>query len=277
MKISLVHPSRDRVARAEEAAQEWWSNRSGDHTIEHIVSIDADDPARAAYATMTSRLGLILAVHPNRTMIEAANRGAARASGDLLVVVSDDFGCPPQWDRALASLVDGRPRAAVLVGDAAGARIMTLPILTRAYYRELGYVYYPGYRSMFADDDLTATARRDGVLVDARHLVFPHRHYSLQRSAEDATYLRQNSHHAWWSGWALFEQRRMSGFGANTGWWVRVAQARVAAYYRFRTTGSRMRRRWLDWIPSPLAAAERRVRNVVLRWAERAAALRAPE
>lgn len=277
MKISLVHPSRGRVEQALAAAREWAAKRSGAHEIEHILSVDTDDPAREAYVRMARDAGLIIVVHPNRTMIQAANAGARHATGQLLIVVSDDFGCPERWDESLAGLVSGRDEAAVQVGDGIGSRIMTLPVLTRAYYKRLGYVYFPGYRSMFADDDLTAVAARDGVLIDARHLEFPHRHYFIGASPVDATYLRQNSGESWWYGWALFEQRRVSDFGRRRGLRVRIRQRRLAAYYWVRLRGSRMRQGWNAWLPPALAGAERRLRNLILRLAARIPSVRPPE
>lgn len=277
MKISLVHPTRERIERAESAVAEWAAKRSGDHEIEHILSVDADDPQFEDYGALASRLHLLLIVHPNRTMIEAANTGARHATGDLLVLVSDDFGCPEHWDRTLVDRVDGRPLAAVLVGDAVSSRIMTLPVLTRGYYRQLGYVYYPGYQSMFADDDLTEIAARDGVLVDARDVVFPHRHYTINLSSEDATYARQNSMEAWWFGWSLFQQRRISRFGALSGWRVRAAQRRVSLYYLIRTWGAAVRRHWSGRLPPAMMRLERSARATVLRLAARLASVDAPK
>ncbi len=276
MKISLVHPTRQRIERAEGAVAEWAAMRSGDHEIEHILSVDTDDPQVEAYRALAARLHLRIVVHPNRTMIQAANTGAQHATGELLVVVSDDFGCPEQWDRTLAAIVQGRPLAAVQVGDAISSRIMTLPVLTRDYYRQLGYVYYPGYRSMFADDDLTAVAERDGVWIDARHVVFPHRHYSVKLSGEDATYSRQNSLDAWWFGWSLFQQRRISQFGVLTGWRVALAQWRVRVYYWFRTQGAAVRRRWGSRLPPWMARLERSVGSAVLGVAGRLTSVNVP-
>ena len=49
---------------------------------------------------------------------------------------------------------------------------MVLQIMSRAYYSQRGYAMYPEYESMYADNDFTEHARHDGVVIDARHLVF---------------------------------------------------------------------------------------------------------
>jgi hypothetical protein len=246
MMISLVHPSRQRLARAAAAIAEWRANASGTHPIEHILSVDTDDPDLAGYRQLAARSGSRLVVHPNRRMVDAMNRGAAAATGDLLIGMSDDFGCPEQWDVRLAEIVGDRRDAAVLVHDAIDGRILTIPILTRSLYQQLGYIYHPAYMSMFADDDLTEVVRGMNALVDARHLVFPHRHASVSLDALDDTYARQNSNRAWWHGWRVFEKRKLERFGAGPrSLEVRRRQLNIDVYYYVRTTGSRIKRLWI--------------------------------
>ncbi len=246
MKISLVHPSRSRLKRAEEAIAEWRGNASGAHQLEHIFSVDTDDPDLEGYRQLAARCGSRLEVHPNGRMVAAMNRGAEAASGDVIVAMSDDFGCPPAWDTAIVDAIGGRERAAVLVHDGVNARILTIPIMTAAFYRHLGYVYHPDYVSMWADDDLTEVAKREGALVDARHLLFPHRHMFVSLAPADATYARQNSNQSWWHGWRVYEKRKLQDFGWRARTLdVRVKQLRVDLYYFVRTRGSALKQRWL--------------------------------
>lgn len=245
MKFSLVHPSRSRLARAETAITEWRTQASGSHELEHILSVDADDPSLSGYRDLAARCGSRLEVHPNRSMVEALNRGARAAGGDVMVAISDDFGCPPAWDRAIVDAIGGRELAAVLVDDGVNARILTIPIMTRAFYRRLGYVYHPAYISMWADDDLTEVARREEALVDARHLLFPHRHMFVALAEADETYARQNSNRSWWHGWRTYEKRKLEDFGRRPRTLdVRVKQLRVDLYYFTRTLGSAVKQLW---------------------------------
>jgi glycosyltransferase involved in cell wall biosynthesis len=243
VKFSLVHPSRSRLARAETAITEWRSQASGGHELEHILSVDADDPDLPGYRELAARHGSRLEVHPNKSMVEALNRGARAADGEVMVAISDDFGCPPAWDLAIADAIGGRELAAVLVDDGVNARILTIPIMTRAFYRRLGYVYHPAYISLWADDDLTEVAKREGALVDARHLVFPHRHMFVARAEADETYARQNSNRSWWHGWRTYEKRKLEDFGGRPrSLDVRMKQLRVDFYYFARTRGSALKR-----------------------------------
>lgn len=246
MRFSLLHPSRRRPLLAERAAREWHAQRSGEHECEHLLSVDDDDPELAAYRDLAERAGLVLLVHRNRSLVDAVNRAAAAASGDVLVVISDDFGCPPRWDAALAAVIGDDLDVAVLVDDAVDGRILTLPILGRDLYRALGYVYHPAYFSMYCDDDLTETARLRGCLRDARHLVFPHRHFSVAGIEPDETYARQNSGRAWLEGWRVFAKRRSGGFGSRPRTLaVTLAEARIEAEYWARRLGGPVKRRLL--------------------------------
>jgi len=242
IRYSLLHPSRGRCARATEAIREWTARRSGSHAVEHILSVDTDDDVDG-YRRVANAEEVQLVVNANRSIVDAVNAAARTSTGDVLIVVSDDFGCPDDWDRVLAEVIGDRRDVAVLVHDGVAARILTLPILGRALYETLGYVYHPDYVSMFVDDDLTHTARAMGKLVDARHLLFPHRHYTAGKSALDATYARQNSNAAWWHGWRVIEKRRANGFGLGERTLaVRAKELEVDVRYFVRIYGSRVKR-----------------------------------
>lgn len=278
MRFSLVHPSRQRLFRADEAIREWRSQASGAHDIQHILSVDDSDPALRGYRGLAAAHGVTLVVGPNRTMVEAANRGAAAAAGDVLIVVSDDFGCPEAWDRELAHVIGGTREAAVWVHDGLEARILTLPVLTRALYERLGYVCHPAYRSVFADDDLTETARRAGALIDARHLRFPHRHFIAGLSPFDETYRRQNSDRAWWHGWGTFQCRGADAFGdPRTDLPSRRRKAGIRTYCHVRLAGRLSRRRWLPLLPGRARGLERRARAVFLRVLSQLTGVRGPD
>jgi glycosyltransferase involved in cell wall biosynthesis len=242
MRFSLLHPSRQRLTAAEHAIGEWTGARSGRHEVEYLLSVDADDDV-AAYRGLAARRGVQLIVGRNRSLVDAVNRAARVATGDVLIVVSDDFGCPDQWDEQLAAVIGERRDVAVLVHDGHEARILTLPILGRALYEQLGFVYYPEYFSMYCDDDLTHTARGLGKLIDARHLVFPHRHWSLGGLPFDDTYARENGRMAWLVGVRVFGKRRAVDFGRRPRPpRTRLAELRIDLRYWVRISGHRVKR-----------------------------------
>jgi glycosyltransferase involved in cell wall biosynthesis len=213
LRFSLLHPSRNRTRLAERALREWTGKSSGTNEIEYILSIDSDDDDVEGYRRLAAGAGARILVQANRSLVQAANRAAEKSTGDILIVVSDDFGCPALWDVEIAAVVGNRRDVAVLVHDGIDGRILTLPILGRDLYQQLGYVYHPDYFSLYCDDDLTRSTELLGKLVDARHLLFPHRHYSIGATPLDGTYLRGNDRAAWQRGRRTFEQRKAVRFG----------------------------------------------------------------
>jgi hypothetical protein len=274
-RFSLIHPSRGRVDAAQRAIREWTGHAARPDRIEYLLSVDESDDQNA-YRGVAEHEGVRLVVGPNRSPVDAVERAARLAVGRILIVVSDDFGCPTGWDDQLLAVTDGLSGFGVLVHDGMDARIMTLPIIDRVMYERLGHLYCPRYLSMFADDDLTEAVRRFGHLIDARHLLFPHRHVTVGLAPDDDTYRRQHRVEVWWQGWRMFQRRKATNFGRAR--WTPGVIGRVAAidaYYFGRFTLSRLRRLWRR-LAGPPTAAEERMRKRVLRWLERLARVTVP-
>lgn len=214
--ISLVHPTRGRHNQAWACMTMWWDLCSSYNTIEHILSIDRDDTG--TYLPLIQRLAgtinLKVVISRNDTMVQALNRGAEVATGDILIFLSDDFECPHNWDLKIQEAVEDHGDDWVLfVRDGIQKRTQTISILSRKYYKRFGYIYYPGYISMWADPDFTQTAIRLKKNVDGTHLLFQHNHVTVGRSPHDETYARQNSNKAWVHGEKLYQQRKENNFG----------------------------------------------------------------
>lgn len=211
MKISIVHPSRNRVKMASEAIEKWKS--AG---VEYILSVDFSDTAEnfIKYQEIAKKNKCKLVINHNKNCVDAVNAGAKHATGDWVVVVSDDFDCPEDWVQKLREIegFDSKEPKVILVNDGISNNIVSLPIINRIAYEELGYIYYPKYASMFADTDLFALAKRKNWVIDAKHLLFEHKHFTNGKRESDEAYLRQNQSAFWAIGKALFERRVQSDF-----------------------------------------------------------------
>lgn len=251
VRFSLIHPSRGRVTQAAAAIDEWRRAASGTYDCEHLLSIDTDDPVRDEYEALARNSGAQLLIHDNRSVVDAVNHAAVRATGDVLMVIADDCGCPPRWDEAVAAAIGARHNVAVLVHDGVDGRIMTLPIVDRAFFESCGYIYFPEYISMYCDDDLTELASQTNRLIDARHLRFPHRHPSATGAPLDATYQRQGRPLAWIEGRRVLARRRATAFGtAPASLPLTLALARIDVIAAWQRAGSRVKRRVLG-LPPP--------------------------
>jgi hypothetical protein len=175
-----------------------------------------------------------------RCYVDGVNIAARASTGDILIVNADDqFACDG-WDDALLNVLPeglGIVRAGLVIvdmyqpnwrdtefviecdegGQEHQRGIMPMPILSRGrYLRQGGFVFYPEYESMCADNDFCESARKDGVVIEALHLLFPHRHPLYDSSLpSDAAYAAQNSQAAYLLGKAIYARRKACNFAAE--------------------------------------------------------------
>lgn len=161
---------------------------------------------------------------PN-TGVAQGNAGCAVATGDILHGSMDDLFPPEHWDTLLweASpilhlnnlLEYPLPPERVIHCSSGSPKDDTLfipQIQTKARYDRLGYGGHPTYESMFVDDEFSEHARMDGVVIEARHIVYEHRHPLLKTAEMDEVYGIENREQAYRDGLANFEHRKRLGF-----------------------------------------------------------------
>lgn len=217
MKISLLHPSRGRPEKSFNNAKEWKDKAGCD--VELIVSIDKSDPlslkyygAYEYYNHAIYRLSII--ENNNSSVVEATNKAAQKASGDIFIYLSDDFKCPDNWGPLVIKEFENENRPLLVKVDDCLQKfevpVLTIPMMNRALYERLGYFWNPEYKSMFVDEDLYWTARKLGAIKNAPHLKFEHCHVSVGKAENDETYM--NSAKNWDQGKAVFNKRKALGF-----------------------------------------------------------------
>lgn len=203
MKISLIHPSRSRPYMAALTFRKWMDNTSGMHEIEYILGLDDND------VTVDQYVGLFqppiqLAITPSRSCVEATNAAAKLSSGDMLILVSDDFECPKDWDIILGDAMPLNKKAAIQVDDGITnfAELLTIPILNRLMYEHLGYIYHPAFSNMFADNHLYDVCKKHIIKVKE---VFQHKHYVNGKRKKDAVDQAHGSEKQYLEGKKIYE------------------------------------------------------------------------
>ena len=168
--------------------------------------------------------------------VDGVNLAAKHATGDILIVNADDQYPCPHWDTVLsqsilAQTIDPAHARCVVwaptgTPDEFNRRMMPMPILSRRRYLDLGYVFYPAYESMYADNDFCEQALHDqeqslfchvgfrcSVVRLDQTCIFPHRHAFFTPGVPmDAAYKAQNRQEAYNTGAAILAQRRQNGF-----------------------------------------------------------------
>ena len=225
MRISLIHQSRGRPQLAHSNYRNWidkseaHNSETSDITIEHILSLDVDEPKYCEYVELFGVYHHMVQENPQDGYVVGATNAAAKyTTGDVLIYLSDDFDCPEKWDKLIMDKMNPGIPQILKVDDCLlpmGAAILTIPIMTREFYDKFGYFFYPEYKSMFCDEDLYNVARILDALVIAPDLKFPHRHPSNGkkefRGKNDETYKR--SYAMMKQGRVLHNNRRKANYG----------------------------------------------------------------
>lgn len=206
MKISIIHPTRNRELMAFATMLKWLSNADKALEIEYTVSVDTDDVNNYDIGW----INCVVTRNNNKSAIEAINNAAKIAAGDILIVVSDDTDCPEHWDTLLLEALAGKSDYCAKTNDGLQPTLITMPIMDRVYYERYGYIYHPDYAHMFCDQELTSVAIMTGKYIKLP-LLFPHLHYSAGLSQKDELNSRNDA--TWHQGQTLFNERMAKNFG----------------------------------------------------------------
>ena len=191
------------------ATRDAWLNAASDPTrIEHIFAVDSDDPVSFEMAKQ-----FVSVVSPAKSCVAAWNLAAAKAQGDILVQLSDDWIPCMGWDEGILQAAAGRdPRTEqfVIAPNDGGRKddLLCMAILSRARYEKQGHLFFEGYESVFSDNEFSHRAWGDGVVVDLRSsLTFQHMHPAFGKAKMDETYAHNNTPERYKAGEALFKER----------------------------------------------------------------------
>lgn len=235
--FSILHASYGRPVKAVMAIWSWFEHAANRDQIEYVIALNDDDPSLPQYIELLKcarpfGLPVKIVTGPFAGSAPAWDAAAKASSGLVLIQAQDDVEPPPAWDdRIMAKLYAatesldpfGTPEfcypwptlpAFLAVSD--GYRkdnLCCTAIMTRARYEQCGEFLHAGYRSVFSDDEVALRAYADAAagkcsLIEARDLVFTHRHHYHDKTVPmDATYERENSAEAYAQGQALFMRR----------------------------------------------------------------------
>lgn len=206
-KISLLHATRGRSTKAFSTRNTWYQRAMNPEGIEHIFAIDDDD--RDALEKLIQFRKVV--VPHGRGCVAAWNAAAADSVCDVLVQLSDDWEPPAGWDAMILERIGDTSKPAVLaISDGhRNDQLLCMAILTRERYEQAG-LFHPDYTGVYSDNEFTDQSYADGVVIEARDLVFQHHHPILtgDKAAWDKTYAEQNSPERYAEGKAIYERRR---------------------------------------------------------------------
>jgi hypothetical protein len=215
VKISLIHPSRNRAIIANNAYNNWLEKSSGKINIQYILSVDNDDDEIENYANILHKRNKFfiqqLCISSNKNAIEAINVAAKLSKGNIIIVMSDDFDCEQNWDEKICQLLDEKIFYCAKTKDGIQEHIITLPIIDRAFYNHFGYVYNPIYQHMYCDTEMSCVAYLMGAYIDLKNqITFNHKHYSIGASEKDK--INEKNDLTYLTGKPIFIERLKNNF-----------------------------------------------------------------
>jgi hypothetical protein len=158
------------------AADNWFTNADHPETVEYVLvpeksafPEDMDDwdffAAMPSFGYKTVDFNQQAA-----STVGGSNHAAAVARGKVFITLADDFYSTPHWDTIILGLLDGKLDQEVVVWPDTGIggfddHFISLPILTKAYYDRVGYLFWHEYSSYYADADFTEEAAKNGVEI----------------------------------------------------------------------------------------------------------------
>lgn len=222
-KISLLHATRGRPGMAWQTRTNWLRLAADPDSVEHIFAIDQDDLSSFMLRTVRH-----VVTFGNGGPVDGWNTAARAASGQILVQLSDDWQPFYGWDKAIFDAITNEQvddiktpphsiqrdplkcPAVLAVSD--GNRkddLLCMAILTRARYKQQGYMFHPEFFSMFSDNWFSERAFADGVVIDARdRITFEHLHPAFGKGEMDETYARSNAEYHYKTGAGILRRLR---------------------------------------------------------------------
>jgi hypothetical protein len=223
--FSICHPSRQRPVQAFDTAMKWINSAHNKEGVEYVIAVDIDDPTLPIYLSLFKGKQFKIIRGRSKNVVMAMNLAASHANNEIFVCVSDDFESCENWDLLIDDAIDkdklaiqvsdgivNKPNASYVLKYGRNEIIMTIPILTKVLYNNLGYIYYPLYTGCFADNDLAEACNSIGCLKQMPQIEFTHKHYTNGHAPYDATYARHNTALSWKIGESLIKKRRAEGF-----------------------------------------------------------------
>uniref|UniRef100_A0A6C0I7E7 Glycosyltransferase n=1 Tax=viral metagenome TaxID=1070528 RepID=A0A6C0I7E7_9ZZZZ len=188
MRLLIKLASRSRPVQLLSIVRKYIEFANDTKNIIFVISLDTDDE------TVTDELQKQLQdVHScikvcmgiSKSKIDAINRDIPNPQTfDILLVASDDM--IPQV-KGYDTIIREKMRkhypdtdGVLFFNDGySGKTLNTLSIMGRKYYQRFGYIYYPGYKSFYCDNEFMRTAEKlrkqtyfDQVIIRHRHCVY---------------------------------------------------------------------------------------------------------
>lgn len=183
MIISLLYTTA-RPQLINDVIARWLDSACDTEQLEMIVVTDAPFEMKNVHSVK------FLINTGKRNCVTGWNMAATQATGDIFVQVSDDLFPPDQWDRKILDIIQKfikqRPDIVLnLLDDKERLDRNHHPVLTRAAYEKLGYLYPPDFESMYCDNWFQLYHSKYSLYYVSSEKFWTHVHASTHKIASD--------------------------------------------------------------------------------------------
>jgi len=205
VKISILHATRGRPQEAINARVLWMKKASNPQNIEWLFACDNNDPAAAAMKPWNPIMG-------DGSCVAAWNRAADKAQGEILIQASDDWDPPLYWDTIVTERLGdlSKPKVLAISDGHRTDDLLCMAILTKARLIQQSSLFaqeYDACSGIFSDNEFSHRAIKDGVIVQAKDVVFTHNNPLFTGAVQDAEFKKHNAQENYVLGEKIFKER----------------------------------------------------------------------
>ena len=209
-KISIIHATKGRPQIAWQRRWQWLCLAEKPLEIEWIFVVDHDDPQDyTPHQAIRCNPGGI---------VNAWNYGAKQAKGNILVQMSDDWSPSRHWDALISNAIGATNEEKVLaISDGLRTdKLLCMSIMTqKRLEKQGGFMFHPDYQEsdgLYGDNEFTERAYADGVVIEAKNIIFKHENPLFTGGKPDDQIKHHNKPEFYEKGKAIYEKRKSNGW-----------------------------------------------------------------
>lgn len=227
MRIVIKYPTRGRPDKFTSTLERYINFLSGMHEVYFVVSFDHDDHTmnNDSMLSLFNRLNLennhkIYPICGNSTgKVSAMNADMDKVLAldpEIIVLISDDMipvlrGYDDIIAKNMIKYFSDTDGVLHFNDGSTGQDILiTLPIVGEKYLERFGYLYYPGYKSVYCDNEFTDVARLLGKVVYFEQTIIQHEWIGL--NSPDALHLYNESPEIYAHDELLYDERKARNY-----------------------------------------------------------------
>jgi len=221
MKLLIKFPTRGRTEKFFSVLDKYYSMLDDLDNTEFCITIDDNDTTMnndKVLDRLDTYKNLYWYVGFSKTKIEAINANMEEFNDfDIVLLASDDMIPQKQGYDTLTreNMKKYYPDTDGILWFFDGNRrdLNTLCIIGKKYYDRFGYIYHPGYKSFYCDDEFTQVGNRLGKQQFINDIIIKHEHPDMPQHRDKMDLLYAANHRYYPIDAAFFQLRKKNKFG----------------------------------------------------------------